>query len=165
MSHFLYIHPCMSGTPGVWKVGVSKTPYSAVRARQRYTWNKFGLEYLYFGRPDDIGCLEKMIKDYFSYCSGKTLQGYGTELFKVDVNLVRKYIAIKIHNQKLDVKPVVMKQSYTASSSGQCPFGIPTEQDADFYLNRRVNEMFGNSPRRLESAGKQILLGDPLEVI
>ena len=63
----------MSGTPNVWKVGVTKTPYSAVRARQKFTWKKFGLEYLYFGRPSDVAWLEQQLKNHFKSCSGKAI--------------------------------------------------------------------------------------------
>ena len=62
MSHFLYIHKDLSNVAGVWKVGVAMTPYSAVRARQKFCWNKFHLDYLYFGLPWHVKFLEKTIK-------------------------------------------------------------------------------------------------------
>jgi hypothetical protein len=156
MSHFLYIHPCMAGTPDVWKVGVTKTPYSAVRARQKYTWAKFGLDYLYFGRPNSILWLEQQIKDYFRNWSGKTLQGYGTELFQVEIGQLRNKINSLIQEHQLDVVVVSMKGAYTASSSGQCTFGIPGEKDADWYLECKANEIF-NRADRPSSVGKRIL--------
>ena len=110
MSHFLYIHGCMSKTPDVWKGGITKTPYSAVRARQKFTWEKFGLDYLYFGRPNDIIWLEQEIKEHFKYCSGKILKGYGTELFQVNICELRQKIAIVIETQGLDVIPVTLKE-------------------------------------------------------
>lgn len=156
MSHFLYIHPCMAGTPDAWKVGISKTPYSAVRSRQKYTWKQFGLNYLYFGRPVDIMWLEQQVKDHFRTCSRKVLYGYGTELFQVNVSELRGKISAIIEDHSLDVMPVSMKGSYTASSSGQCPFGIPGEKEADWHLECKANEVFGASTRP-KTLGKRIM--------
>lgn len=155
MSHFLYIHADMSGTPDVWKVGITKTPYSAVRARQKFTWTKFGLEYLYFGRPTHIAWLEQQLKDHFKFCSGKTLQGYGTELFQVNIQAIQKQINHLIEVSDLDVMPVSMKGSYTANASGNCPFGIPGEKDADWFLERKAEEVFGVNDRP-KTIGKRI---------
>lgn len=147
MSHFLYIHSCMSKTPDVWKVGITKTPYSAVRARQKFTWAKFGLEYLYFGRPADIAWLEQELKDHFKFCSGKTVQGYGTELFQANIKEIQKKLNQLIEVSDLKVMPVAMKGPYTATSSGNCPFGIPGEKDADWFLECKADEVFGASAR------------------
>lgn len=146
----------MAGTPDVWKVGVTKTPYSAVRARQKYTWAKFGLDYLYFGRPNSILWLEQQVKDYFRNWSGKTIQGYGTELFQIEIGQLRNKINSLIQEHQLDVVIVTMKGAYTASSSGQCTFGIPGEKDADWYLECKANEIF-NSAIRPSTVGKRIL--------
>ena len=148
MSHFLYIHPCMASTPDVWKVGVTKTPYSAVRGRQKYTWTKFGLTDLYFGDPGDIAWLETQVKKDFKYCSGKELRGYGDELFKININVLKKFIAHITEEHDLRVRPVTMNQPYTAASSGKCPFGIPGEKDADWHLEQKCNEIFGTRPYR-----------------
>jgi hypothetical protein len=145
----------MSNTPDVWKVGITKTPYSAVRARQKFTWQKFGLEYLYFGRPSDIAWLEQELKDYFRFCSGKTLQGYGTELFQANIREIQKQINHLIESCGLNVMPVAMKGPYTASASGSCPFGIPGEKDADWFLERKADEVFGASTRP-KTIGKRI---------
>jgi len=155
MSHFLYIHACMSGTPNVWKVGVTKTPYSAVRARQKFTWKKFGLEYLYFGRPLDIAWLEQQLKDHFRSCSGKTIQGYGTELFQATIQTIQKQINYLIEVSNLDVIPVTMTGRYTASASGNCPFGIPSEKDANWFLERKADEVFVTK-NRPKTVGKRI---------
>jgi hypothetical protein len=82
----------MAGTPNVWKVGVSKTPYSAVRGRQKYTWTKFGLTDLYFGDPVDIARLEQRVKKEFKHLSGKVLQGYGMELFQIDKKIFEQWL-------------------------------------------------------------------------
>lgn len=157
MSHFLYIHACMSGTPNVWKVGVTKTPYSAVRARQKFTWKKFGLEHLYFGRPSDIGWLEQQLKNHFKSCSGKAIQGYGTELFQAHIQTIQKQIDYLIEMSNLDVMLVEMKVPYTANASGNCPFGIPGEKDADWFLERKADEVFVTS-NRPNTVGKRIVL-------
>ena len=148
MSHFLYIHPCMAGTPNVWKVGVSKTPYSAVRGRQKYTWAKFGLTHLYFGVPSHILWLEQEVKDHYRNCSRKLLQGYGTEIFEVDIIQLQKCISDTIVEGNLNVIPIDLYEPYTAASSGQCPFGIPGEKEADWYLEQKCNEIFANKPKK-----------------
>lgn len=156
MSHFLYIHACIAGTPDVWKVGVTKTPYSAVRARQKFTWKKFGLEHLYFGRPRDIACLEQQLKNHFKLSSGKVIQGYGTELFQVNIETIRKQIKYLIETYNLDVMTVELKVTYTANASGNCPFGIPGEKAADLFLERKADEVFTSI--RPKTVGKRIFL-------
>ena len=146
MSHFLYIHPCMAGTPNVWKVGVTKTPYSAVRGRQKYTWTKFGLTDLYFGDPVDIARLEQRVKKEFKHLSGKVLQGYGMELFQIDKKILKQSIASHIERGSLRVKQFALKEPYTASISGHCPFGIPGESEADQWLHEKFVKMFKSHP-------------------
>lgn len=138
----------MASTPDVWKVGITKTPYSAVRGRQKNVWTKFGLTDLYFGEPLDIAWLEQQVKDDFKYCSGKVLQGYGNELFNININVLKKFIAQMTEEHDLRVRPVAMKEPYTAANSGKCPFGIPGEKDADWYLQQKCNEIFGAKPYR-----------------
>jgi len=157
MSHFLYIHPCMSGTPDVWKIGVTKTPYSAVRGRQKYTWIKFGLTHLYFGLPHDVLWLEQRIKDIFQNFSGKVIQGYGTELFNIGLQPLRAEIARLIEDCKLKVIEVKLKEPYTASSSGKCPFGLPGESDADFFLESVADGIF-SQPTQPKTLGKQVFV-------
>ncbi len=73
-SFFLYLHKDLSGHPDVWKLGKAMTPYSAVRARQKFMWEKFGLDYLYFGRPSHIDCLEEIVKtNLFSFSATNLL--------------------------------------------------------------------------------------------
>ena len=52
---------------------------------------------------------------------------------------------IEVYN--FDVMPVVMKVPYTANASGNCPFGIPSEKDADWFLERKADEVFVTSNR------------------
>jgi hypothetical protein len=144
----------MSGTPDVWKIGVTKTPYSAVRGRQKYTWIKFGLTHLYFGLPRDVLWLEQRIKDIFQNFSGKVIQGYGTELFNIGLQPLRAEIARLIEDCKLKVIEVKLKEPYTASSSGKCPFGLPGESDADFFLESVADGIF-SQPTQPRVLGKQ----------
>jgi len=144
----------MSGTPDVWKIGVTKTPYSAVRGRQKYTWIKFGLTHLYFGLPRDVLWLEQRIKDIFQNFSGKVIQGYGTELFNIGLQPLRAEIARLIEDCKLKVIEVKLKEPYTASSSGKCPFGLPGESDADFFLESVADGIF-SQPIQPRVLGKQ----------
>ena len=146
MSHFLYIHKDLSGKPDVWKLGVTLTPYSAVRSRQKFCWEQFGLDYLWIGNPNDVLLLEQTLKQHLKGLSGKSLQGFGTqtELFKVPINQLLDYISLLIRNNNLQVKQVSLKGPYTASNSSSCPFGIPSEKDADEWLRWKVNELFKN---------------------
>jgi hypothetical protein len=55
----------------------------------------------------------------------------------------------------LDVIPVTMTGRYTASASGNCPFGIPSEKDADWFLERKADELFVTK-NRPKTVGKRI---------
>jgi hypothetical protein len=135
----------MSGTPDVWKPGIAMLPYSAVRARQKFTWNQFELNYLFFGRPRNIVFLEKQIKSHFNHCSGKTLQGFGgqTELFLVKEEDLLCYIRTTIQQYRLAIMEVQLEKPYTASNSGQCPFNCPPEADAEYWCNNKATALFG----------------------
>ena len=150
MSHFLYIHKDMSGTPDVWKPGIAMLPYSAVRARQKFTWNQFELNYLFFGRPRHIVFLEKTIKSHFSYCSGNILQGFGgqTELFQIKEEDLLFFVRSTIAQHNLTIKEILLEKPYTASNSGQCPFGCPTEAYAESWCNNKAVELFGKDNYR-----------------
>jgi hypothetical protein len=144
MSHFLYIHKDLSNVDGVWKVGVAMTPYSAVRARQKFCWNKFQLDYLYFGLPWDIRRLENAVKYNFYRYSGKCAQGTSanTEMFKVDIDVLLNEIANIITEKKLKVLRVQLPKPYSAAKSGDCPFKIPSERHAGGWLHSRALDIF-----------------------
>lgn len=146
MSHFLYVHKDLNRTKDVWKLGITLTPYSAVRSRQKFCWEKFGLDYLWIGDPNDIALLEQTLKTDLKALSGKALKGFGTqtEMFKIPINELLKYIALLIEVNNLRVKQVSMSEPYTASNSGSCPFGIPSEKDAHEWLRWKVSELFKN---------------------
>lgn len=150
MSHFLYIHKDMSGTPDVWKPGVTILPYSAVRARQKFTWKQFELNYLFFGRPRNIEFLENSIKTQFKHCSGKILQGFGTqtELFQVKEEELLLYIRSTIQQHNLAIVQVLLEKPYTASSRSQCPFNCPQEFNAYYWCEDKADKLFGKDSYR-----------------
>jgi hypothetical protein len=147
----------MAGTPDVWKIGVTKTPYSAVRGRQKYTWAKFGLTHLYFGEPGDVLWLEQRIKEIYQHLSGKAIQGYGTELFKITIKRLCAEIDSLIEKCNLKVIVVDLKEPYTASSSSKCPFGIPSEVCADYFLEDVADNIF-SQPIWPKTLGKRVFL-------
>jgi hypothetical protein len=140
----------MSGTPDVWKPGITMLPYSAVRARQKFTWNQFALNYLFFGRPRNIVFLEKQIKSRFNYCSGKTLQGFGgqTELFQIKEEELLFYIRTTIQQHNLAIIEVLLEKPYTASSRSQCPFNCPQEFNAYQWCEDKADKLFGKDSYR-----------------
>lgn len=142
MSHFLYLHKDLTNTPNVWKIGVAITPYSAVRARQKFCWQQFGLDYLWFGHPDHIQFIEERVKDSFWNCSGKTLQNLGTqtEIFKVEIKALTHKVNVLIQEHDLCVKEIPLDRPYVASNSGQCIFGIPSEKYAAAWLDQKVKD-------------------------
>ena len=160
MSHFLYIHKDLSSVKGVWKVGVAMTPYSAVRARQKFCWNKFSLDYLYFGLPSHIALIEKLLKRRFSHLTGKALQdnGANTEMIKIDIERLLNEVKNIVNQHNLKVHQLELEEPYSAAKSSDCPFGIPSEQYATWYLNQRAKDFFGSTditqPRKLKLSSK-----------
>lgn len=152
-SYFFYIHPDLNGTPNVHKLGVTKTPYSAVRARQKFCWNQFGLTHLYFGLPGSIGILESRLKTQLLYLSGNKINGFGaqTEMFKISIDDLISQVDNIIEHRKLNIRRVELPQPYTASNSGQCPFGIPTEDMADVWAYRKAQELFGEDAHKIDA--------------
>ena len=150
MSHFLYIHKDMTNVDGVWKLGVTMTPYSAVRARQKFCWNKFSLDYLYFGVPEHVMFIENTVKEHFAELSGKKVKGFGsqTEMFRIDINILRKHIDSLIKDYDLQVQELVLSEPYSAANSGECPFGIPTEHLAREWLDEKIQETY-SQPRKI----------------
>ena len=142
MSHFLYVHADLTGVPDVWKIGVAMTPYSAVRARQKYCWQQFKLDHIWFGFPKHIEFIEQYIKHALRSCSGKALQNFGTqtEIFQINILELRSRIAELIKSHNLCVMELVLDQPYVASNSGQCPFGIPNEKNATAWLDDRAKK-------------------------
>jgi len=147
VSFFLYLHEDLSGVPDVWKLGKAMTPYSAVRARQKFMWKTFGLPHLYFGRPSHISTLEEVLKyNLYDYSATKLIKGNcQTELFKLPINDLLAIIDSIIENRKLDIIKMEMSGPYTTSKSSDCPFGIPSEKKSYNHLSRIVTNKFGCS--------------------
>jgi hypothetical protein len=157
-SCFLYMHKDMSDIPDVWKIGVSKSPYSAVRARQKFCWKKFGLEHLYFGFPYHIAILESEIKKSFYKYSGSFLNNIGsqTEILNIDIKNLKDFISFTIEARDLSIVEVTLSEPYTASNSGSCPFGIPIEKKIDEWTNHRLGEIFRKKHTKKGFLGQRI---------
>lgn len=148
MSNFLYIHHDLSGVSDVWKVGVAITPYSAVRARQKFCWNQFSLQHLYFGSSCSIANLESAVKAHFANQSGKVLKNFGaqTEMFNVPIDQLLTFINQYVERHLLLVKKIELVSDYAATNSKNCPFKIPTEDLASYWCSTKVKELFGDAP-------------------
>lgn len=144
-SFFFYIHKDLGNEPDVWKTGIGMTPYSVVRARQKFIWRQFVLEHLWFGNPEHINFLEHRVKEIFEKQSGNYLHNYGTqtEIFKAPIADLLDAVEFIIEKYELQVELVALKTPYSASSSGKCPLGIPSEANSFDHLTAKVGEKFG----------------------
>jgi hypothetical protein len=140
-SFFLYVHDDLSGDVNWKKIGKSMTPYSAVRARQKYCSKVFHLNHLWFGDPADINFLEESIKNNLHTVSAKYLNGISaTELFKVkEIELVKQINRV-IDDYGLQVWKQTLDKPYSASKSSECPFKIPSEKDSYYHLKTILKE-------------------------
>ena len=147
MSHFFYIHADMSKKKNVWKIGIAKTPYSAVRARQRHCSEKFGLDYLFFGKPTDIKFLEYKLKKNLHSTTprGMFTAGCQTEIFNITESGLLFRVQAMIVQYNLSVVKSTLTEKYTATNSGACPCGIPSEALATVWCDRRAHDMFGKT--------------------
>lgn len=147
MSHFLYIHKDLSGDPDWNKAGVSITPYSAVRARQKFCSKEFSLDHLYFGRERHIHQLETLVKERFSHVTGKALTGRGqTELFNVPQKTLVKFINETIDSESFHIQKVELKKPYSASNATSCPFNVPSESSVWRWAQNLVETQWGKDP-------------------
>ena len=150
MSHFLYGHKDLTGVKEVWKVGIAMTPWSAVRLRQRHCWNTVSLDYLFFGRERHIKLLEDRVKENFKDQCGSALAGNcRTELFQVNELELFNYIREQIKTDDLHVQEVILKNPYSASSAGQCPFNVPREDVASEWCENLVEKHWGKDPEKI----------------
>jgi hypothetical protein len=147
MSYWLYIHPELSGKPNYWKVGKALTPYSAVRARQRFLVDDFYLTEVWFGKPEHIAKLERVVK-YLQSPKGDDKLGPGrTELVYFDpekeIFSLASYIEMIIFSHKLKVKRMYTgSKGYHATNSSQCPLGCEQERYAHEWSKRKLREEF-----------------------
>jgi hypothetical protein len=149
MSHFLYIHKDLSGDPDWNKAGVSVTPYTAVRTRQKFCSKEFALDHLYFGRERHIHYLESSIKERFGRVTGKVLTDRGqTELFNVSQEVLVKFIKETIEERALHIQKVELKKPYNAFNAGNCPFNVPSESSVWYWAEKLVEKHWGSDPHR-----------------
>ncbi len=150
-SFFLYIHKSLCKTPNAWKIGKGMTPYSVVRARQKYQWEKFSLDHLYWGRPEHIDILESSIKDSLNQYSGTVLNNMAaqTELFMIDVDKIIENIDRIIKGKCLHAEVIELEEPYSASKSSNCPLWIPGESISHIDLSERVSYRWG--PNAIEN--------------
>lgn len=144
MSHFLYMHKATCGTSNVTKVGKVMTPYSAVRLRQRNMAKQFFLDHVYFGNPRHISFLESKVKQELDH---KKLTGKAqTELFNISVSDMNNLVNNIIKEHDLQVSEVVLAEPYSATNSGDCPLGVPSEQNCFGWLEDERLRQFGQDP-------------------
>lgn len=145
MSHFFYIHKDLTGEPDAWKIGIALTPYSAVRARQKFCWNQFKLDHVYFGESFDIGVLESLLKRrLWRYCAKYVKYGSAqTEMFKLPIEDLMKEIELVIAERKLHIHKLDLPNGYSAANMSKCPLNLPGEKLAAEYCRQRVDEIWG----------------------
>lgn len=141
-SFVFYIHSDLSKVSDIWKIGKAITPYTAVRARQKYMSEKFYLDYLFFGDPTDIANLENHIKSVLK--SRLVNTGCQTELFRIPINELLNLIKGTIETRDLRIKEIVLKEKYSACNSSSCPLGFPSEQNAYNILIDKVDSEFSH---------------------
>jgi hypothetical protein len=152
-SFFLYIHDDLSGDSNWKKIGKSMTPYSAVRARQKYCSKVFHLNHIWFGDPTDINFLEESIKNNLHTVSAKNLNGVSaTELFKIKETELVKQINQTIDDYGLQVWKQDLDKPYSASKSSECPFKIPSERDSYYHLKKILKE---HKPKTIQKKNLQ----------
>ncbi len=139
-SFFFYIHDDLSGDKSYKKIGIGMTPYSVVRARQKFCSQKFSLNHLWFGHPGDIEFLEGYIKKKLRELSIKHLKGISaTEIFKIDEESLINIVNLCIKKYKLNISKQKLSNPYSASKSSECPLNIPVERDSYNYLMEQLN--------------------------
>lgn len=127
VGRFFYIHADLSGAPDVWKIGITISPYTAVRQRQKYMSEPFEIPYLYIGTGVDIAKLEDHLKCTLGSLGCGSKNDAQTELFKINISQLLQLIAETIKSKSLNVFSVRLASPYTAANSGSCPLGLPSE--------------------------------------
>jgi hypothetical protein len=143
MSYFLYLHEELSGRrPDLIKLGVTKVPHGAVRLRQRFLAEQFGLDHLWIGHPDDIAHIEKTFKKYYAQWGNIGTEGMcNTELLHASQDTLVEQIEDFIQTSGLRVRKIMLGQRYTACRSSDCPLGIPSESLADEWVRSWLRNM------------------------
>jgi hypothetical protein len=144
-SFFLYVHDDLSSNPDWKKLGKGMTPYSVVRARQKFCSKKFSLSHLYFGNPNHISFLEAQFKNMFYNKSGTAINDINaqTELFKMAELEIVVAVNKIIKDNKLHIRKLELPKPYSAANSGDCPLSIPSEVNSYNYLKEMVTKEWG----------------------
>jgi len=146
-SFFLYLHDDMSGDPDWHKLGKGMTPYSVVRARQKFCSKRFELAQLWFGYPTHVHYLEEAFKKKFYKNSGEFVNKISaqTEMFKMSKDDIIGNVNKIIVDNKLQVGLVTLATPYSASNSTGCPFKIPPEKRSYDHLWNIVHTNYGGA--------------------
>ena len=144
-SFFWYMHDDLSGDPDWKKCGIGMTPYSVVRARQKFCSKQFSLNHLYFGNPHHIYFLESEFKKSNYKKSGSHINEISsqTELFKMSELEILVAIDKIITDNNLHVSKLELPKPYSAANSGECPFDIPSETVSYDYLKHKITKSWG----------------------
>lgn len=137
---FFYIHSELTGKhPDKNKIGKCKVPHGAVRLRQRFLADTFGLDHLWIGHPKDIDHLETTFKRYYSqWGTVGTGDLCNTELIHATQDQLVQQVNDFIETNSLRVARVMEGQRYEACRSSDCPLGIPSESIADQWMNKEL---------------------------
>jgi hypothetical protein len=155
-SFFLYVHDDLSNDPDWKKFGKSMTPYSAVRARQKFCSKVFYLNHIWFGDPQDINFVEDTVKKNLCTLSAKYLKGIGaTEVFKIKEKELVKQINQVIDEYGLRVWKQELDEPYSASKSSECPFKIPSEKESYYHLKKMLKNHFPNITKKKKFTAEQ----------
>ena len=144
-SFILYLHNDLSGSSDWKKLGKARTPYSAVRSRQKNCSKKFYLNHIFLGDPIHIDFLEAKFKKHYYTLSGTHINQISgqTEIFKMSEDVILSELHRIIETDKLHVKKVNLDGPYFACNSGECPLQIPSEVNSYAYLRKQVIKTWG----------------------
>ena len=152
-SYWLYLHPELQGKQHYWKVGKALTPYSAVRARQRFLVDDFYLTAVWFGHPKDVATIEQLIHSMYRPMNEARLGSSRSELVYYnpeDHELTLEssiQLAIDLRGASLKRMSTGNPNGYHATNSTQCPFDCPQEKYAHDWSRKRIYTMFNRRIR------------------
>lgn len=142
VGRFFYVHPDVSGVTGVWKIGVTISPYTAVRQRQKFMHKTFSIDHLFIGTGRDIAQLESNLKQLLNDAGYATQRSSQTEMFEIDIDKLLGIIEQQIYDHDLNVFKFPLKEPYSATSSGSCPLGLPSESKVTQYVKNILKTQF-----------------------
>lgn len=142
VGRFFYIHPDVSGVSDVWKIGVTISPYTAVRQRQKYMYKTFFIDHLYIGTGRDIARLESSLKQLLNDSGYATSRSSQTEMFEIDIIKLLDIVNQQIKEKELDVFKLPLDKPYSATSSGTCPLNLPSESKVTQHVKNMLKTQF-----------------------